>query len=81
MTPHQPVRARSVEELLHHWPAVVFRASDDWTRGFTRSISAAAKRRNWHPTPKQLGIMQRLVSDYMSPVRMADFDEDAAVIE
>ena len=81
MIPRQPARDRSVEELLHHWPAVIFRADDAWTKGFTRSIAAESKRRNWYPTPKQLGVMQRLVSDFLAPVRMSDPDEDAGVIE
>lgn len=71
-------RERSLEELLFHWKAVCNRAGDDWTKGFTRSIAVAAQRRNWQPTPKQLGIMQRLVSDLF--VNRADSD-DAQVIE
>ena len=64
-------RERSVQELMFHWPAVRRRAADDWTRDFTRSIAASSFRPNWKPTAKQLGIMQRMVSDLFAPVHWA----------
>lgn len=77
---HMPItRERSLQELLFHWKTVCNRANDDWTRDFSRSISSVSKRRNWNPTPKQLGIMQRLVSDLF--IRRTDGDADAKVIE
>ncbi len=77
-----PARERSLQELLHHWPAITRSANDDWTRAFTKSIAdAAASRPNWRPSPKQLGIMQRLVAGLFAPVHWADPDDDAMVIE
>lgn len=72
-------RERSLEELLFHWNAVINRARDDWTKSFALSIAAASKRRHWKPTPKQLGIMQRLVREMF--VHWAAEGDDAKVIE
>ncbi len=38
-------------------------ASNAWARNFTASILKQSKRRNWNPSPKQAGIMRRLVSE------------------
>jgi hypothetical protein len=81
MNMHNPARERSLQELLFHWPAVTRRAADDWSRGFTRSIAAASQRRNWQPTPKQLGVMQRLVSELFSPVHSREMADDVRLIE
>ena len=72
-------RERSLEEMLFHWNSVCNRAKDDWTKGFALSIAAASKRRHWKPTPKQLGIMQRMVSDLF--VHWAADTDDGKVIE
>lgn len=72
-------RERSLEELLFHWNAVINRAKDDWTKDFALSIAAASKRRHWKPSPKQLGIMQRMVSDLF--VRRVDDSDDGQVLE
>ena len=69
-------RERSVQELLFYWPRVTRRADDAWTKGFSGSIAAASKRRNWRPTPKQLGCMQRLVAGLF-----AQSDDNLRVIE
>lgn len=54
---------RSVDELLHHWPTVCRLAEDDWAKGFALSIARQSRRRGWHPSAKQTGIMQRMVSE------------------
>ena len=69
-------RERSVQELLFYWPTVTRRANDDWTKGFAGSIAKASRRRNWRPTPKQLGVMQRLVAGLF-----AQADDDLQVVE
>lgn len=69
-------RERSIQELLFFWPTVTRRAADDWSRGFTRSIAEQSGRRNWRPTPKQLGVMQRLVAGLF-----AQGHDDLRVIE
>lgn len=68
-------RDRSVEECLHHWRAVIGAERDDWTRSFALSIARQAKRRNWKPSPRQLGVMRRLVADlFNNPDRVGDVD-------
>ena len=82
MNMHNPARERSVQELMFHWPTVIRRAGDDWTRGFTLSIAAlAGSRPGWQPTPKQRGVMQRLVADLFAPVHMGPGSDDAKVLE
>ena len=55
------------EILTVRWPLVVRRVmaegSDDWLKGFVRSIARHAKRRAWRPTAKQESIMRRLVAE------------------
>lgn len=55
------------EIMIHHWPLVVRRVmgdgSDDWLKGFVRSIARQAKRAAWRPTHKQEQIIRRLVSE------------------
>jgi hypothetical protein len=62
MTPHE------LDEIIEtKWPAVVRRAmadgSDEWIKGFVRSIAKQAKRANWKPTQRQASLMRRLVAD------------------
>lgn len=54
---------RTVEELAFHMPAVVRHAENTWAKGFAQSIVAQSRRRNWSPSPKQIGVMRRLVAD------------------
>lgn len=54
--------ARSVDELLHHWPAVVRAAENDWSRSFATSIARQSRRRGWEPSPKQAAIMREMVN-------------------
>lgn len=59
---------RELDEIMvHSWPMVLRRVmsenSDEWIKGFVRSIARHGKRAAWRPTPKQAQIMRRLVSE------------------
>ena len=59
---------RELDELLTiRWPAVMRRVmadgSDEWLKGFVRSIARHGKRASWRPSAKQERIMRRLVAD------------------
>ena len=71
----ETLRPRTLEEVLAHWPAVMTAAKtspDPWVQGFVAGIAKRRRWRNWIPTPKQLAIMRRLVSEIF---READADE------
>lgn len=55
------------EILTFRWPLVVRRVmadgSDEWLKGFVRSIARHGKRRAWRPSIRQEQIMRRLVSE------------------
>ena len=55
------------EILTHHWPLVLRRVmadgSDEWAKGFARSIARHGKRPGWRPSPKQEWIMRRMVAE------------------
>lgn len=55
------------EILTHRWPLVLRRVmadgSDEWLKGFVKSIARHGKRPSWRPSTKQAGIMRRLVSE------------------
>ncbi|MEY8841793.1 hypothetical protein AB9K41_22420 [Cribrihabitans sp. XS_ASV171] len=55
------------EIITHRWPLVLRRVmaegSDEWLKGFVRSIARHGKRPKWRPTPKQAQIMRRIVSE------------------
>ncbi|UWR34479.1 hypothetical protein K3759_05145 [Sulfitobacter sp. W027] len=59
--------SRELDEILHYrWPLVLRAAmagSDEWLKGFARSIAKHGKRASWRPTHKQEQIMRRLVSE------------------
>lgn len=57
---------RNVEELIFHMGAVHRQAENGWAKNFAASILKQAKRRNWRPSPKQIGIMRKLVSELFS---------------
>ncbi|WP_417587398.1 hypothetical protein [Pararhodobacter oceanensis] len=67
---------RCIEELLFHMPTVANGATNDWAKGFAKSIVKQSKRRGWRPTPKQIAMMRRLVSDLF-----AYGDDDLSLIE
>lgn len=59
---------RELDELLTiRWPVVMRRVmadgTDEWLKGFVRSIAKHGKRASWRPTGKQEQIMRRLVSE------------------
>ena len=58
-----PATGAEIERLVFHMPAVAQWAENDWAAGFARSIMGVSKRRGWKPSPKQLSMMRRLVSD------------------
>ncbi|WP_375262796.1 hypothetical protein [Palleronia sp.] len=68
--------ARSVEELVFHMPTVERQASSDWAKSFAASIRKQSRRRNWHPSPKQLSMMHRLVAEVFTHQ-----DDDITLIE
>lgn len=55
------------EILTVRWPSVVRQVmadgSDDWLKGFVRSIARHGKRPTWRPSPRQERIMLRLLAD------------------
>lgn len=56
------------EILTLRWPAVVRRVmgdarSEEWLKGFVRSIVRQGKRRTWHPSAKQEWLMRRLLAE------------------
>ncbi len=57
---------RNVDELVFHMPTIEGRAENARAREFAASIRMQARRRNWRPSEKQLGMMRRLVSDLFS---------------
>ncbi|WP_417210001.1 hypothetical protein [Antarctobacter sp.] len=59
---------QELDEILNHrWPIVLRRimadGSDEWLKGFVRSIAKHGKRASWRPSSKQQQIMRRLVSE------------------
>lgn len=70
--------ARELDEIMtFHWPIVMRRVmvdgSDDWLKGFVRSIARHGKRASWFPSNKQEQVMRRLVSELGTA---ADADPD-----
>lgn len=60
--------AQELDEILtQHWPAVMRRVmadgSDDWAKGFAKSIARHGKRPGWKPSDKQAWIMRRMVAE------------------
>ena len=55
------------EILTLRWPAVIRQTmadgSDDWLKGFVRSIAKHGKRPSWRPTAKQEALMRRLLAE------------------
>jgi len=59
------------EILTFRWPAVVRRVmaeeSDDWLKGFVRSIARHGKRKSWTPSHKQEALMRQLLAEQHQP--------------
>ncbi|WP_424990653.1 hypothetical protein [Fluviibacterium sp. S390] len=68
------------EIMTFHWPMVVRRTmadgSDDWIKGFVKSIARHGKRANWKPSDKQASIMRRLIAEMGAPT-----DDAICVVE
>ncbi|WP_299841708.1 hypothetical protein [uncultured Paracoccus sp.] len=76
---------RPVDELLWSCPTVCKAATNEWAKGFARSIASQSRRRNWTPSPKQHALMHRMVSElYQTRGRVsggADDGPDMDLIE
>lgn len=66
---------RGIEELLHHWPAVLAAAPEGWARGFALSIQRSRNWPNWHPSAKQEALMQRMVSELFAAAGCAQKED------
>lgn len=51
----------SIDELLHHWRAVIGAQPEGFPRNFALSIQKARRRPGWVPTVKQEAIMRQMV--------------------
>jgi hypothetical protein len=72
---------RSLDELLFHWRAVIGAAPKGWARNFALSIQKASRKPDWHPSAKQLPLMQRMVSDLFTQRDPAEDEDDLELIE
>jgi hypothetical protein len=70
-----------VERLLHHMPTVAAKAENDWARGFAKSITKQARRKDWWPSQKQLPLMRELVTDLFRQSASIDQGGDTDLIE
>ena len=52
-----------IERLVYYMPTIARLTENHWTKGFAQSVIRQAKRRNWKPSAKQIGVMQSLVSE------------------
>ena len=52
-----------IELQRHHLDRVARDAADPWARDFARSILAQARQPSWEPSPKQRGVIRRLIAD------------------
>lgn len=59
---------RSLDELLHHWRAVIGAAPKGFSRDFALSIQRHRRRPDWQPTPKQLALMRQMVAELFTHV-------------
>lgn len=73
---------RPVDELLWSWPTVCKAATNEWAKGFARSIAGQSRRRNWKPSPKQHAIMNRMVAElYRTRGRVSGGADDGPDID
>jgi hypothetical protein len=70
-----------IERLLHHMPTVASSAQNTWTAGFARSVTKQSRHKGWAPSPKQLGMMRKLVSDQFTLAPDPDQEGDIQLIE
>lgn len=62
-----------VDHLLFRWGRVIADARG-WSRGFALSIQRDRKKPGWHPSPRQLSVMQRLVAELPAVAGEDDID-------
>ena len=72
---------RELDEIITlRWPLVLRRVmadgSDEWIKGFAKSIARHGKRASWRPTAKQIAIMRQLVAELGTP-----FEEELELFE
>ncbi|AUH34647.1 hypothetical protein [Paracoccus tegillarcae] len=65
---------RPVDELLWSWPTVCRMATNEWAKGFARSIASQSRRRNWTPSPKQHALMNSMVNELYRDTGEGDFE-------
>lgn len=66
---------RTVEELVFHMPAMIQHSDNTWAEDFAQSLVAQSRRRNWNPSPKQIGVMRRLASELFTETDELDLIE------
>lgn len=54
---------QELEEIMLEWRGVFRWATDPWAISFARSILRHAKRPDWRPSPKQAGMMRRMIAE------------------
>jgi hypothetical protein len=54
---------KTIDELLHHWRAVIGAAPKGFPRDFALSIQKNRRKPGWIPTPKQEAIMRQMVAE------------------
>lgn len=74
-------RERSADECLYWFPTIAKTATNEWAQNFAHSVMAQSRRRGWKPTPKQLTMMRRMVSELFTTMRDDDGDDDLPLIE
>jgi hypothetical protein len=64
------------DRLLHYMPIVV-RSScvTDWERDFCASMISKGRRKAFHPTDKQIGVMRRIVEKFQAETMADDLIE------
>lgn len=72
---------RNADECLFHWGAVIRAAPKGFARNFALSIQKAKARPNWHPSSKQLSLMQSMVSELFTHDDNTKDDDDFDLIE
>ncbi|MDH3669342.1 MAG: hypothetical protein OEN23_20705 [Paracoccaceae bacterium] len=67
------------EECIHRLGRAMRRGAFErgtWAHGFTASLLGQAKRRNWHPSDKQLHAMRRMLAELAEPEgALIDWDD------
>jgi hypothetical protein len=69
------MRGRTLDELLHHWRAVIGQAPQGFPRNFALSIQRARRNPDWQPSARQMAVMQTMVAELFT------HDEGAPLFE